>query len=404
MSNFLAIATVTATLRRLLEREIGIEVPGITVTTQPPDTVPAPTPDGLNIFMYQVTLNNGYANLDLPRLDPEGNLVGASLTGLNLHFLLTAYGAGNNELQAQKIIGSAIRILSENPAITREAINITKSTEPGFADSDLSDQKEIVKITPQPLSLDEITKLWSSFFQTHYRISVAYIATVVLLDSKKKKAKHALPVRQQAIYVLPFKSPLIETIEPLIVEWTPNASISIRGKNLKNNEVTVQFGDISIEPTPENVADESISVAIPATLEAGIKPVRIVHMLRLGSRPDPYKTFQSNVATFILAPRIINILTPSVHVNSDLRIEVRPEVSPGQKVEFLLGDYSILAQPISGNIPVNKLSVKVPADILEQGQQQAQFLLRIRVDGAESFLQIDNQNRYVGPTVEVVAP
>jgi hypothetical protein len=127
-------------------------------------------------------------------------------------------------------------------------------------------------------------------------------------------------------------------------------------------------------------------------------------MLRLGSRPDPYKTFQSNVATFILAPRIINILTPSVHVNSDLRIEVRPEVSPGQKVEFLLGDYSILAQPISGNIPVNKLSVKVPADILEQGQQQAQFLLRIRVDGAESFLQIDNQNRYVGPTVEVVAP
>jgi hypothetical protein len=403
MSNFLAIATVTATLRRLLEREIGFEVPGVTVTTQPPDTIPAPTPDGLNIFLYQVTLNSGYANLELPRLDPEGNLVGASLTGANLHFLLTAYGAGNNDLQAQRILASTIRILNENPVITREAINITKSTEPGFADSDLSDQKELVKLTPQPLSLDEITKLWSSFFQTHYRVSVAYLATVILLDSKKKKAKQALPVRQQAIYVLPFKSPLIDTIEPPVVEWAVDASITIRGKNLKSSDVVVQFGDISIAPRLENIADEAISLVIPATLEAGIKPVRVVHMLRLGSRPDPYKSFQSNVATFILSPRVINVLTPTVHVNTNLRLEVRPGVSTGQKVEFLLGDYSIIAQPMSGSTPVNELSIKVPPDILVQGQQQGEFLLRIRVDGAESSLQVDSQNRYVGPIVEVVA-
>lgn len=402
MSNFLAIATVTATLRRILEREISSEVPGVAITTQPPDTVSTPSSDGLNVFLYQVTWNSGYSNFDVPSRGVGGTLVGPPLVGLNLHYLLTAYGAGNDDLQAHRILASAIRILHENPLLTREAINTTKIEEPGFADSDLADQMESVKLNHQPLPIEEMTKLWSSFFQTRYRVSIAYQATVVVLDSEKKP-RPALPVTARRIYLQPFKRPLIEMIEPQTLERTNDAEIMIRGRNLSSDHVVVQFGDIQTTVETERITDNHISTTIPESLTAGIIPVQVIHMMKLGSSPEPYQTFKSNVAAFVLVPRIVNILTPVIAVGSELVIEVEPSVSPGQKVEFYLGDYVISMQPLSGNQPTNQLSIRLPSDILEQGQQEAVYLLRVRVDGAESFLQVDNQNRFVGPTIKVTA-
>ena len=49
MSNFLAIATVTATLSRLLQAAVGADVPGATVTTiRPDDPAGDPTPATAN--------------------------------------------------------------------------------------------------------------------------------------------------------------------------------------------------------------------------------------------------------------------------------------------------------------------------------------------------------------------
>ena len=73
MSNFLAISTVTATLMRILEQEVGSDVPGVMVTAQPLDTVTFNS-DGLNLFLYQVTWNNGYNNLDVPTRNSSGDI------------------------------------------------------------------------------------------------------------------------------------------------------------------------------------------------------------------------------------------------------------------------------------------------------------------------------------------
>src|SRR5262249_44357447 len=45
-------------------------------------------------------------------------------------------------------------------------------------------QIERVRITPQPLSVDEMSKLWTTF-QTQYRISMAYEVAVVLIESRR---------------------------------------------------------------------------------------------------------------------------------------------------------------------------------------------------------------------------
>jgi hypothetical protein len=405
MSNFLAIATVTATLKRILQQEVADEVPGAIINAKPPDTIVTP-PNGLNLFLYQVTWNNGYSNFDVPTRNSEGDLKHRPLLGLNLHYLVTAYGSGNDDLSAHKVLASGMRVLHETPILTRDAITktIEDITDPlaGLTDSDLAKQIEAVKLTHHPLSLEELTKLWSSFFQTRYRISVSYEATVVLLDSKKIP-KPSLPVSERTVYVLPFTRPLIEKVEPQLVELTANSKMTIIGQNLKSENVSVQFGEIQKTPDIENITDEEILVSIPVGLTAGINPVQVVHNLKLGTRPSPYRAFKSNVIPFVLVPRITKVVTPSVSEGSVLQVDVRPAVAPGQRIEFLIGDSAISVEPVTGTQSVNRLSVKIPEDFLEEDQEKGDFYLRVRINEAESLLRRDNKKRYSGPFIEVTA-
>jgi len=87
MSNFLAIATVTATLGQVLQPAVGAGVPGATVTTLRPDGAGAgPRPTGVNIYLYQVTPNAAYRNADLPTRTSEGDLMQRPQAALDLHY------------------------------------------------------------------------------------------------------------------------------------------------------------------------------------------------------------------------------------------------------------------------------------------------------------------------------
>ncbi len=53
-----------------------------------------------------------------------------------------------------------------------------------------------MRITLQPLSVEEISKLWTAF-QTQFRTSVSYQVSVVLIESQRP-AKTPLPVLRAA--------------------------------------------------------------------------------------------------------------------------------------------------------------------------------------------------------------
>ena len=134
-----------------------------------------------------------------------------------------------------------MRILYENPILKRETIvaaindNDVKAIFSAIANSDLADQIELIKVTMQNLSLEDLTKIWSSFFKTgSYHTSVAYQATVVLLDGKQEQARSALPVRDRIIYVIPPRTPEIKKIDPQkIIIWSATGmEISLIGQNL----------------------------------------------------------------------------------------------------------------------------------------------------------------------------
>jgi hypothetical protein len=75
MSNYLAIATVTATLARFLQSAIQLDLPGAKVTTVRPEATGGKTPElGMNIYLYQVTPNPAWRNYDLRTRRPKGEL------------------------------------------------------------------------------------------------------------------------------------------------------------------------------------------------------------------------------------------------------------------------------------------------------------------------------------------
>src|SRR4051812_42346009 len=130
MSSALAIASVTRVLKDLLnnglvDHDISGAVGGnVTVTALSPDRV-AVQPDGneanqLNVFMHQVGPNAGWRNVDLPTRNPTGDRVGNPLLALNLHYLITAYGA--DELNGEILLGYAMQLLHETPVLGRQAI------------------------------------------------------------------------------------------------------------------------------------------------------------------------------------------------------------------------------------------------------------------------------------------
>ena len=95
MSNSMAIAAVTATLRNLLFQGVTADpdLVDTTVTTQAPDQARDSNNNAnqINLFLYQTEPSAAWRNMDMPRQVKLGE-TGRPPLGLNLYYLITAYG------------------------------------------------------------------------------------------------------------------------------------------------------------------------------------------------------------------------------------------------------------------------------------------------------------------------
>ena len=230
MSNALAIASVTAVLKDLLnngviDHQLSGMVGEVAVSALPPDRLlvagQAET-SRINLFMYHVTTNQGWRNAALPSRNADGDRTSNPPLGLNLHYLLSTYGA--NEFDAEVLLGYAMQLLHETPVLTRESIRRTlapaspvngaalPAPHNALVASELADQVEQIRVVPETMSLEEVSKLWTAI-QSHYRPTAAYQASVVLIESRRS-ARSALPVAndKRRIYVVPFRFPAIDDV------------------------------------------------------------------------------------------------------------------------------------------------------------------------------------------------
>jgi hypothetical protein len=162
---------------------------GTVVTALPPDEAANLSHTRqVNLFLYQVSPNAAWRNMDMPRQTRPGES-GQPLLPLTLYYLLTAYARENPEDTAfigHRLLGRAMSILHDRPLLDKDEI---QDALPG---NDLHKQVERVRLTLQPFSLEEMSKLWTAF-QTQYRLSAVYEASVVLIESTRP-ARTPLPV------------------------------------------------------------------------------------------------------------------------------------------------------------------------------------------------------------------
>ena len=178
MSNALALGAVTAVLRDLLNNGLidqdmtGTIGGNVSVTALPPDRIDVGEnreKSQLNLFLYQVTPNQGWRNVGLPSRDARGDRVANPPLALDLHYLLTAYG--EQEFHGEILLGYAMHTLHETPVLARDAIRLALGAPPPVIGSvlppaqrslvaaELADQIEQIKITPQSLSTEEMSRL-----------------------------------------------------------------------------------------------------------------------------------------------------------------------------------------------------------------------------------------------------
>jgi hypothetical protein len=390
VSNPLAIAAVTATLESVLG--VGIHAdPSLNdtaFTSLPPDKARGSiTTNQLNLFLYQVLPNAALRNMDLTK---PGE-IGISPLALALHYLITVYGRENDNSQPfdHHLLGRAMSILYDHALLGPDEIKAA------FAGSDLERQVDRVRITMQPLNIEEISKLWTGF-ATQYRLSVAYEISAILIDSAQAP-RTPVPVLtrgpqdkgpvSQGNLLAPF--PSLDSIT--LPNQQPSAklgdTLTLSGSMLDGTSIGVQFGNalwttpIEVAPTPGGTSTQ-VSVTIPPS--PSVWPAGIYTLAVLVQRPGETYRRMTNQLSFTIAPGIT--ITPLTAAAGSVTFTVActPDVWPQQQASLLLGDQALTAAPIT--VPASSLTftASVTAGV---------YYVRLRVDGVDSLL----VNRAVTP-------
>jgi Pvc16 N-terminal domain len=403
MSNHLAIATVTATLRDLLFGAVSVDVPGADVTMVRPDGGGSGVPKtGVNIFLYRVTPSAAAISEDLPTRSQDGTLVRRPRVGLDLHYLLTFYGA-EAQLIPQRLLGSSARVLHAKPILTRPQVNLSVAARAFLTGSNLAADVELVKFTQLPLTLEELAKLWSVFFQTQYVLSVAYQGTVVLIETDDSFMT-PLPVRLRNLYLETFHEPEVEAVvafsgddDPIVAQ----SKILARGRRLKGDTTLLTISGEDV--TPSAVSDAEIEATLPAPLQAGPQGLQVVHQRLMGTPEQPHPGIESNVVAFVLTPQITKtggtynvtkgaVTTETINgqtVHSvDVTVKVTPTVGKDQRVLLVLNQLTA-TDPHAYSFPVNPLTADTATLVFRvKRARPGTYLVRVQVDGAESSLDL----------------
>lgn len=415
MSSALAIAAVTASLKDLLnDGLINHDLSSIgsfSVTAQPPDRITTGQTEAnqLNLFLYQVTPNSGWRNVGLPSRDSRGARISNPPLALDLHYLLTAYGA--QDLNAEILLGFAMQLLHETPVLTRQQLR-TALAPPSPVDGailpgpfgtlsavDLADQVELLKITPVYLTSEDLSKLWTAM-QARYRPSMAYLVSVVLIQSEAATTS-ALPVlkrgpddRGPVAQGVP--APVLASVRPAASDVLPAARLGedlvVSGTNLRSGGSTLQLENARLDirrelPFTGSVVAGQPTVHLPSIAEdpsgmAGWAVGVYTAAIRIAEPNRPVWT--TNAVPIALAPLITVTPLTSAPGTVNLTVTCTPRLRPEQEAQarLLFGDTAVKAEsittPATPTAPTT-LTFKIP------GVVAGNYLVRLRVDGIDSL-------------------
>jgi hypothetical protein len=413
MSDFRAISGVSETLQTLLldRMELPDGVTATPVTLGPPVSPKDPEPQQesprLNLFLYRVTENGFLRNQEIADQGSAG-AYGHPPLSLNLHYLLTPYGnvkrndGGTppvfDDMVAQRLLGSAMRVLHDVPVVTDGLTTVRAPSGQTILHVSLRGEVERVKLTIEPLSLEDITKVWTAL-TLRYRLSTAYVASVVRIESRRPR-RFPRPVGQPAstttpplpgdppgpgptVHVLTIQTPTITGVtvrRPGQVDEQPfpyariGDTLVLHGTSLSGPDTTVAFDDVRVPAS--NARGDRVEAVIPDDQIPGAGPIAESQRLQPGARSVrvtardpgvPHPGFTSNDAMFMLVPGV-DPAAVAYAAGPPRRVTVTGTrlVGPVQRGETIIGRSAVTGADYLTATPT-RLDVPIPDTLPARG-------------------------------------
>lgn len=182
-----AIRDVGETLIELLRTALAVSLPSIPsqqIDLMSPAEKSANT--RLTLFLYSVAPTAELRN----EMEIPGNTIDDEPVSMpvDLYYLMTTFSPlaepSARNLDAQLLLGNAMRVFFENGILTGSAL---KGNLP---------RDEELRLTLQPVTVEDLTRVWSVFPDTILQTSVSYLVTPVRLRSTTTRGGQRVVTRQ----------------------------------------------------------------------------------------------------------------------------------------------------------------------------------------------------------------
>ena len=395
MSSYEAVGAVSTTLKQLLTDRIDVP-PGVAgpipVTVGPPPEDPDITAGPLvNLFLYRVCENAALQSQELPGRGERGAF-GHPPLALDLHYLVTTYGLTQNpagadlkdEIVGHWLLGSAMRVLHDFAIITPD---LETGGGGKVLDDALADARERVKLSLQPISLEDLSKVWTALSRP-FRASAAYEVTVVQIEAKLGDSF------SQPVGPGPIDGPHVRTVTgftPTITDVHAASrndalirggdTLVLEGEGLLGEETQVDIGGIAALGQITSARSDRMTVVVPddPRLATGIVELRLSHGVTFGAPPERRATFTSNRVAFALVPHVdalaLNGAGTIATITGDRLLD------PDVECLTLIQGITVSSAHYDPLSTATKIIVPVPADV------DAADVARVfvRVNGVQSF-------------------
>jgi Pvc16 N-terminal domain len=421
-----AIAAVSRTLRALLrDRMVGTPA----VTFAPPDVVPTDVGDArVNLYLIHVIENAELKNQESPF---TGSAYGRLPLSLNLRYLMTTYPGQETlqeaDLNAQGLLGDAMRVFHDfgNRIDTLTITNSVAGTigDP-ILDPALSGEFERLRLTLQPASIDDLTKIWSALSEANFRRSVIYEVTVVQIETREPRVL-PLPVQQRRILATLLRRPVIEAAYVTPPPGQPRGElrarigeqITIEAAAIAADKLYVRLG--TLDPIRVSAAAGQIRIVVPddtypmdldnpstrpipasQQLQPGPLPVQLLAQVRAegveggldhGSAVTTVQVQRhaSNIALLQLVPQVAGVAAPGTVLAvtgtrlwhpaaHTVEVVIGDAAVPVRAPEF--GDLWAAPTPTKVEIPLADAAAMLPV----QAAIDPPYPVAVEVDGARS--------------------
>jgi hypothetical protein len=400
VSGYDAIGGVSATLQALLEHRMPL--PDDVESSEFEVTVGVPKPlaendresPRVNLYLYRVTRNGELANQGIPgRGDPA--LAEQPPLPLNLHYLVTAYGDSargthgvRDQVLAHYLLGGAMQVLHETPVVTASLVDDGGNP---FLHGSLIGEHERIKLTLEPLSVDDTSKIWTALTEP-MRLSAAYEVSVVQIEPRTRR------VPPQRIARAPFERPgaAIAGALPRIAEIRARSgtgperasgparigdTLALYGSGFAAEGLRVRIAGADVTAHVTAVTADRVVLTVPddPALRPGALSVQVATIVDVGG-PDPERVAAaSGAVAFMLVPRIDEV-TPPGQPGDPWVVRGTRLFDPDAESMVLIGDVPLREDDYRSRSE-HRLEFDLPAAV-PTGRDS---VLRVRVNAAESI-------------------